>query len=30
MATPAAEPYVKDSVSWVPEVTGVGQIQEFP
>lgn len=29
-ARPAAELYVKDRVSWVPEFLGVGQIQEFP
>jgi hypothetical protein len=29
-AAPAAELYVKDRVSWVPEFVGVGQIQEFP
>lgn len=29
-ATPAAELYVKNRVSWVPEFVGVGQIQEFP
>jgi hypothetical protein len=29
-AAPAAELYVKDRVSWVPELVGAGQIQEFP
>jgi hypothetical protein len=29
-AKPMAELYVKDRVEWVPEFSGVGQIQEFP